>query len=531
MDRREFLTRSAFTGGLFLSPLTISGQSNTKSLEATATTPAQIRVLMTEANGKPLVKERASTLCIRDLAGDPLPQQIIRAEGRARVELPKEPVQLSLRLNVPGFGEVYCWADNNGQGYTRPGNYDFAQDAAATRARRVKEGATAARQMGITLDRQTQAYLTNSAQPITNTRTAYAALAAGLHAGERLTLAMARHRIEQLEKPRHEFLFGGLIAPYAQLGEPFEQAIKNRFNFATASWYVWGPEQPVDARIDYARMDGAINWCLERGIEPKGFGYCYMSRGATSEWIRDWPFEKILPEYQRIVRQTMRRYDGRIKYAEIINEAHDKANLWKLSHPQIVEITRVVCAAAREGSPSVKRLINNCCMWAEYARNTNADGSRRWSPYRYINDCIAGGVDFDVLGLQLYYPSVDLFEIERMLDRFTKFNKPIHITEISTASAPGADPNSMRPNSISPPWHGPWSEATQADWLEAIYTIVYSKPQFEAITWWDITDRPGHFWPHGGLLHADLKPKQAYHRLGKLQQRWGVGPASQKSRR
>ncbi len=71
----------------------------------------------------------------------------------------------------------------------------------------------------------------------------------------------------------------------------------------------------------------------------------------------------------------------------------------------------------------------------------------------------------------------------------------------------------------------PWSESTQADWLEAIYTLVYSKQEFEAIGWWDLTDIAGQFWPDGGLLHADLTPKLADHRLGELQLAWGVSHA------
>jgi GH35 family endo-1,4-beta-xylanase len=313
-----------------------------------------------------------------------------------------------------------------------------------------------------------------------------------------------------------------MISGYDRLGPEFESLVRQRFNFATANWYTWKDEQPIDHRIDYGRMDSSIKWCLDRHITPKGFGYCYMTRGATPEWIRSWPFEKVLPEYVRVVTQTMKRYSGKLPYAEIINEAHDKSNLWRLSHSQILEITRAVCRAARQGSPTVKRQINNCCLWAEYARTPNKDGSRRWSPYRYIADCASAGVDFDVLGLQLYYPQMDVLEIERMLDRFKVFNKPIHITEIATASVDGPDPNSLRPNTTAPGWHGRWSEPTQADWLEAIYTLVYSKPEFEAIGWWDLTDIPGHFWPHGGLMHADLTPKLAYHRLGELQKAWGV---------
>lgn len=523
MDRREFLVASAAAGALALPSTLRAAATGKKSAGKSGSDEPQLRVILSEADASPLSKERATTLCARDLAHDSLPQRIVRAEGRARVTLAAEPIELSARLKVPGFGEIYCWADNRGEGYTKPGNINFVVDAAATRLRRVREALELAKQESAKLDPQTEKYLKDAAQPVTDVRTAYAALAGGLHAGEQISLARARNRISRLAKPRTDFFFGGMISGYDHLGPKWEQLVRDRFNFATASWYTWKDEQPVEKRIDYARMDGSIQWCLDRKIMPKGFGYCYMTRGATPEWIRSWPFEKILPEYVRVVKQTMQRYAGKLPYAEIINEAHDKSNLWHLSQPQIIEITKAVCQAAREGSPTVKRQINNCCLWAEYARTPNKDGTRRWSPYRYIADCISGGVEFDVLGLQLYYPQIDILEIERMLDRFKAFNKPIHITEIATASVDGPDPNSMRPKTTAPGWHGPWSEPTQADWLEAIYTLVYSKPEFEAIGWWDLTDIPGHFWPHGGLLHADLTPKLAYHRLGQLQKAWGVG--------
>jgi endo-1,4-beta-xylanase len=525
MDRREFLTRSVAAGAVMLprAARAATGKSDSRTISGDS---PQLRVLMAEADGSPIAKERAGTLCARDMAGDPLPQKIVRAEGRARVFLPKEPIQLSLRLNVPEFGEVYCWADNGGKGYSAPGNVEFAIDAAATRLRRVREARELARREQATVDPQTDEYLQQAARPVRDVRSAYAALAAGLHAGERIALARARNRISRFSQPRKDFYFGCMISGYDRLGPKFETLVRQRFNFATANWYTWGSGQPPEQRINYARMDGSIDWCLTRGITPKNFGYCYMTRGATPDWLRLWPYERIRPEYERVVRETMRRYAGRVQYAEIINEAHDKANLWKLSHEQILEVTREVCRAARDGSPTVKRLINNCCLWAEYARNANEDGSRRWSPYRYIADCVAAGVEFEVLGLQLYYPQVDVLEIERMLDRFRHFNKPMHITEIATASADGLDPKSMRPNTAAPGWHGPWSEATQADWLEAIYTLVYSKSEFEAIGWWDLTDMEGHFWPHGGLAHADLTPKLAYNRLGELQKAWGFSKSA-----
>src|SRR2546429_4779097 len=43
-------------------------------------------------------------------------------------------------------------------------------------------------------------------------------------------------------------------------------------------------------------------------------------------------------------------------------------------------------------------------------------------------------------------------------------------TEIATASQDGLDPESMRPKTHAPGWHGPWNEAMQADWRSEEHT-------------------------------------------------------------
>ncbi|HEX8523755.1 MAG TPA: endo-1,4-beta-xylanase, partial [Tepidisphaeraceae bacterium] len=343
-----------------------------------------------------------------------------------------------------------------------------------------------------------------------------------------------------------------MVSGWDAHGEAFQKPFREAFNFSTGAWYHWkDPHDPKDP-VDYTRMDASINWLLSQKITPKGFGYLYMARGATAGWIRpidtagtnpatipfdprpkgpvdpkrqynpDWPYDKIKNLYAQVIENTVCRYDGKLPYAEIMNEAHDKANLWRLSHEQILDMGKMAFDAARRGSKTVKRQMNHCCLWGEYAKDRNPDGSRRWTPYRFIKDCFASGIDYEVIGLQLYYPQFDLFEIDRMLERFTVFNKPIHITELATASQPGLDASSMRPKTEAPGWHEQWNETTQADWLEGVYTLLYSKPLYQAAGWWDFTDRPGHFWPFGGLLRPDMTPKPAYDRLRKLQKDWGV---------
>jgi hypothetical protein len=522
ITRREFLRYGAATATVAGLAVPFSAGAQDASAEK-----ASLRVLLRDPSGHPLDQTRVKTIIARDLAGDPLPQSITHDEGESRVALASEPLQLACRLEAPGFGEVYCYADNDGKGYTRPGTIDFVVEAARTRLARVRQ---ALEQDGQAAkgDPEFERHLAAGARPIPDqdgperTAAAYESLAHGLHAGEKLVLLAARRRIARLAGPRRDFLFGCAISGRDRSPD-FARRFTDAFNFCTISWYIWQKEQPESQQIEYSRMDQSLQWCLDHKIIPKGFGYVYLTRGAMPEWLRPWPYEKLLPLYKRVVEQTMRRYDGRLPYAEIINEAHDKSNLSRLNHAQILELTRESCLAARRGSPGVKRLINNCCMWGEYGKVRNPDGSRRWSPWRYLDDCVKSNVEFERIGLQLYYPQQDLFEIERMLDRFKVFKRPLHISEIACNSAPGLDAASMCAKDLVPGWHGPWTETMQADWAEAIYTLCYSKAEFEAVGWWDFADYPGHFWPNGGLLRADSSPKESYGRLLSLKRSWGVG--------
>src|SRR5262245_24332237 len=130
MDRREFLAASAAAGALALPSALRATETGKKSAGKSSSDEPQLRVILSEPDAWPLAKERATTLVARDLPSDPLPQRIVHAEGRARIVLASEPIQLSARLKVPDFGEIYCWADNGGQGYTKPGNINFVVDAA-----------------------------------------------------------------------------------------------------------------------------------------------------------------------------------------------------------------------------------------------------------------------------------------------------------------------------------------------------------------------------------------------------------------
>jgi len=72
-------------------------------------------------------------------------------------------------------------------------------------------------------------------------------------------------------------------------------------------------------------------------------------------------------------------------------------------------------------------------------------------------------------------------------------------------------------------WHRAWDEELQADWLEQVYTLYYSRLNIKAINWYDFSNfRP--FIVNGGLVTESCEPKQSFYRLKELLRSWNRLP-------
>jgi len=62
----------------------------------------------------------------------------------------------------------------------------------------------------------------------------------------------------------------------------------------------------------------------------------------------------------------------------------------------------------------------------------------------------------------------------------------------------------------------PEGEQRQAEEVTRFYTILFSHPAVQAITWWDFSDQGAWQQAPAGLVRADMTPKPAYNALMKL---------------
>jgi len=470
-----------------------------------------LRIGFREADGKPIPKARIKELICRDLKDEPFITRVSLQDGRADVVLPDAPVQISVLTPIQGIGEVVVYADGKGKGYTRPGTLDFFAEAAATRLIRTRAAIEQAESEGMkSLDSLRKRLEAAGKLP------SHKSLAATLALGEEITIARARHRISRFGSPRKGFLFGCNAFGLSRRGPDYDRLFKALFNYGTTNLYL-SHYAPTETTRDFTRTDAETEWLLSQGMAVKPCPPFYLASGILPQWLKEKSWPDIQNACRQLVAECCRRYAGRASFCEITNEA-TMSNGLGLSTQQIIELTRIASEAAREGDPKVKRIINSAHLWGDFAARPDKQGRPRLSPYAYLRECISAGIEFEIVGLQLYYPEYDLLEIDRMLDRYASLGKPIHVTEMACSSAPGLDPNAQRRKAAAG-WHGPWTEQMQADWVEAIYTLLYSKPYIQAISWWDLADG-GSFWPYGGLIRADLSPKPSYIRLSKLLSGW-----------
>jgi hypothetical protein len=89
-------------------------------------------------------------------------------------------------------------------------------------------------------------------------------------------------------------------------------------------------------------------------------------------------------------------------------------------------------------------------------------------------------------------------------ERFAAFGKPLHFTETTVVSGPKQGSS----------WATtPEGERSQAEHVVEFYTVLFSHPAVEAITWWDFTDQNAWQGAPAGLVRNDMTPKPAYEQL------------------
>jgi len=307
------------------------------------------------------------------------------------------------------------------------------------------------------------------------------------------------------EQTGHAFLFGCNVFPVLEYEADGKREYGTRLaalhNYATLPFY-WGSYEAEKGKTREDHLHRMAAWCRGQGIAVKGHPLV---------WHEVWP--KWGPadpdEARRLLEARVRAivggFAGDVDRWDVVNEATvsdrfgNGVGAWAKRDGAIAMVRESV-RWAREANPKACLLYNDYNIAPEFEK--------------LVEELPASAVDAIGIQSHMHQKTWTLERAWEVCETYARFGRPLHFTELTVLSG---EAGWMKP--------APWpttaeGEAAQADYVERFYTVLFSHPSVEAITWWDFADGAWQGAP-AGLVRADLSPKPAYDRLVELvRRRW-----------
>jgi len=334
---------------------------------------------------------------------------------------------------------------------------------------------------------------------------------------------------------KHAFLHGANCFMLDELETPeknekYKESFAKVFNQATLPFY-WADLEPEDGKVRFAKdsvkiyrrpaPDLCMEFCDEKNITPKL--HCLNYDQFSPVWLNARDVTEVKRRLERRIREIAQRYGDRIHCMEVINETlcGFKQFDYRRSTDFFWEDDLISWSfeTARKYLPNNELVINEA---TEYAWDT-LRGERSWYALS-IADALRRGAEIDAIGLQYHMfhrleeeskKTLPYYDPKRLFDTMdfyaSRFRKPLQVTEVTVP----AYSNSAE------------DEELQARVIEQLYSLWFSHPATEAVTYWNFVDgyaflaQPGDMtagenYYYGGLMRFDLTPKPAYYMLQEL---------------
>jgi GH35 family endo-1,4-beta-xylanase len=326
-----------------------------------------------------------------------------------------------------------------------------------------------------------------------------------------------------IEQTSSEFLFGANLFMVGCYDDPaiagaYEKAYVELFNAGTVSLY-WRDLEPTPGKLRFTKdspfirrrppVDLAVEFGQRHGLNLSGHPLVWdFIKWSVPDWLTD---EASIDgaAWERRIAQIAERYGHVISRWDVVNEVMVTEERLKagLSRPMPPNYARKAFEWCEKHMPASAHLMINDVTQA-------MEGSQD----RYgnlIQQLLDQKSKIDGIGLQLHmFQDEEIRAVARgerfhpndqlaMLDRYARFNRPIHISEI-TLTSPRNDPDGL---------------AVQAEVARNFYRMWFSHPAVHAITWWNVPDgaaAPGEDSVNSGLLDRNMNPKPSYTALQQL---------------
>jgi len=333
-------------------------------------------------------------------------------------------------------------------------------------------------------------------------RTADAQLHFVDHAGRPLPNLSAEVRLV-----RHEFKLGANAFRLFAIEDPaLQEAYNDRYaallNYATLPFY-WGGYEPKPGETQERRLAQMADWCAQHGVATKGHPLVWHE--VFPAWANSMEDAQVLARLEARVKEIVYRFQGRIDIWDVVNEA-------TVSHQHNNTVGRWM---KRDGAG---RCVADSLRWAH---SSNPHATLLYNDFNVSPDfeklvaaLLEAKAPVHTIGIQshMHKGTWTLERLWQVCETYARFKLPLHFTEATVLSGEPKKDDDWHTRRTD--WHStPDGEARQTDYGEQFYTVLFSHPAVEAITWWDFSDNGSWQGAPAGLIRADMSPKPLYERL------------------
>ncbi len=326
----------------------------------------------------------------------------------------------------------------------------------------------------------------------------------------------------RVQLTRHAFHFGCNLFAISESNQDQKAEYLRQFvetmNSATLPFY-WSSYEAQPGVTEQSRWRAAAQWCQSNDIWVKGHPLVW---NLEPEWVKSMAAGQAEERMWNRVVDLPSEFRNLIDAWDVINETTEGVKHAKLKSAATLlaayrrdGVQRCIEKAfrlARQGDPNALLVINDYVTTDHYAA--------------VIQQAIDDDVDFDVIGIQShmhegYWGAQKIWDV---CNRFAKFQKPLHFTELTILSGRLKDRSNQDWSSFRPDWVTTKErEKTQAQQVYETYRLLFSHPAVEGIFWWDLWDEHAWMMAPGGLLRRDLTPKPAFQVVRNLiRDRWAL---------
>lgn len=268
--------------------------------------------------------------------------------------------------------------------------------------------------------------------------------------------------------------------------------------------------QPERGVYDFERTDRLVAFAEEHNMAMRG--HALVWHNALPDWINNGEFtrDELLAIMEDHIKTVMSRYEGQIKYWDVVNEAVEQLELRETVWLEVIgpEYIDLAYQWAHEADPDAHLMYN------DYDIRELMD-NKSDTTFNLLKGMVERGVPIHGVGFQMHMTTIkglDPRQLEANFARYAEIGLDVHITEIDIQirMQPGTQDERL---------------ASQAAMYEAALDVCLRAENCATFSTWGvsdtytwITDR----WEEDDPLLFDMeqRPKPAYFALANLLTEW-----------